>query len=173
MRALLLIALGLSLSAEADTPEFATLTEAAMAGLALSAQTSPYYEYGGQILLLPNGKYAYATPETTYEGDHMAVSQDPDDYQRGKIVAHYHTHPCLPYSHIIDKFSDGDLRSYRIVNRPGYMLDMCTGDVHFWAPGDSVDTRGTFSETTIEVHKTSVGKIVGHIPVPGKPLEAK
>jgi hypothetical protein len=163
----MLLALLLALS---DGPrEFNTPTEAAIFAFIYIAHTSEYYEYGGQIVQLPDGKYAVSRPVTNYEGDHVAFSADPDDYE-GKIVASYHTHPCLPFSHIPDHFSTDDLVGSRAFNRPIYMLDFCTGNVHYWAPGDPVEQGPVDTLIPIEL---AVGKIVGHVEVSGKPLEQK
>ena len=175
MRALLLSLLAAA-PVQADGPrEFATVNEAAFFAFQfiLKQPVSTYYEYGGQIVQMPDGKYALAMPDTDYAGDHVSYSADPADY-KGALVASYHTHPCLPASHRPDVFSGGDIQGYRVFNRPGYLLDMCTGDVHYWAPGDPVEAM--FSGNSISELRPEIvakGKVIGHIDVPGKSLEAK
>lgn len=156
-----------------DQQKFDTMTEAAVYGLKRAAALSEFYEYGGQIVQLKGGKYAIAEPSTDYAGDSVSYSADPIHYD-GPIVSSYHTHPCLPYTHKPGAFSPADLSGYRAYNRPGYMLDMCTGDVHYWAPGYTVDVAlAGDSVSSLAAVTTAVGKIVGHVPVSGKPLETK
>jgi hypothetical protein len=171
MRAFLLSLLAVT---QADGPrEFATINEAALFAFQyiLKQPVSTYYEYGGQIVQMPDGKYALAMPDTDYSGDRVSYSADPDDY-KGKLVASYHTHPCLPDSHVPGVFSGNDIQGFRVFNRPGFLLDLCTGDVHYWAPGDPVEPRFSGSSLgDLRGELVAKGKIVAHIDVSGKSLE--
>jgi hypothetical protein len=110
-------------------------------------------------------------PDTDYSGDRVSYSADPDDY-KGKLVASYHTHPCLPDSHVPGVFSGNDIQGFRVFNRPGFLLDLCTGDVHYWAPGDPVEPRFSGNGLgDLRGELVAKGKIVAHIDVPGKSLE--
>lgn len=133
-------------------------------------EKSHYYEYGGVILKAPQG-YAVSLPQTQHHGMDVNFSEDPESYDF-PIVATYHVHPCLKnaYSSL---FSPPDLSSTRTTNHPGYVLDECTGAVHYWAPGDGYldgDAMLKLGVNPIQLMmgvQLSPGKIVGKIVVDG------
>jgi len=111
-----------------------TMLQAAVAGLQLSYDRSNAYEYGGVIVSTTNGKFRISDPETSYRGDGVQIDYD-NDYAGYQVVATYHTHPCLPYSHWPAVFSDGDANSDTQVGTVGYMADLCSGVVRQFIPG--------------------------------------
>lgn len=176
MKALLaLVALSSSAAVHAPTPEHSadTANEAAVYALSMAyAQFPHYYEYGGVIVKMPSGKFNASKPTTDGHADNVEIDEDPDSYESEyPIVADYHTHPCLD-GYVPGSFSPSDLHSMRSSNRPGYMLDECTGDIHYWAPGDGYDKPDDKASPLMKFFgpQLSRGKIVGHIPVDGKAI---
>jgi hypothetical protein len=141
----------------ADGPrEFDTPTQAAVYALSASYDLSSFYEYGGVITQLPDGKYGASFPQTDYHGDSVMIDEDYSDYSGGyPVVATYHSHPCLPDSHVPELFSPADVHLARSFMRPGYMLDECTGVVRVFDPVVDKDN----------------GREVGHVSVSGVPVE--
>lgn len=162
----------------AEGAGFDSMNEAGVNALRAAAQQSLYYEYGGVIVHnTKTGAYGFSFPSTDYAGDHLGIDDDPASYDEdAKIVGDFHTHPCLPYSHIPGVFSDADLADARITGHVGYMLDLCTGDVHFFDPAvdkaDEPTEHDLFELMLGGHHGMAKGHIVGHVPVPGTPLEA-
>jgi hypothetical protein len=133
----------------------------------LTTRTPHYYEYGGVVVRQPDGKFNASEPLGDYHADNMEIDEDPDGYDGGfDVVADYHTHPCIS-GYAPGVFSPNDLRSMRIAKHGGYILDECTGDVHYWKPGDPYDKPTDKLEALIGAH-IATGKVVGHIPVDGK-----
>lgn len=165
LRALLvLVTLVLAPAVRADVA-FDSATEAATVALKIVAKIAPYYEYSGVVLGRPDGTFVLPPPNTQFSGDSSRSDVDPASYKI-PIVAGYHTHPCLPYSHVPGVFSPQDLRWARVSKTPEYMLDMCTGDVHLYDP--AVDVL-----TPVQLLEGAAVRTVGHVPVPGTPLEHK
>jgi proteasome lid subunit RPN8/RPN11 len=171
------------LPARADTPapanhprEFDTATEAAVRAFStIYTHISQYYEYGGVIAKRPDGKYVAELPTTEYAGDRTSIDTDPLEYPAGdEIVATYHTHPCLPSSHIPGSFSPDDLKSSREERYPAYMADLCTGNVHYFDPAvdKSPDEMASRLGAALGGKLPDAGHIVGHFPVSGVSLEA-
>ena len=135
------LALALGGEAEVDpdlTPDYYdTMTEAAIAGIQLSYDRSNAYEYGGIILKTTNGKFRVSLPETSYRGDGVHIEYN-NDFAGYDIVADYHTHPCLPYSHWPAMFSDADANSNEYREIVGYMGDLCSGVIREYDPGVTV-----------------------------------
>lgn len=154
----------------ASPTEFDSMNEAAVKALQISYNLSPAYERGGVITKLANGKFAVGVPTTEYAGDHTDIDEDPELYN-GAIVATYHTHPCLPTSHVPGMFSPDDLKSARITGHATYIADLCTGNVHRWQPGDSYDAfpfkDGMSRVSALFAPQVAYGKTVGHITVNG------
>lgn len=180
-RALLVAALLLTRGAFADAPapvhhprEFDTATEAAtwaFSTIYTRLGAASYYEYGGVIVRAPDGKYVAALPTTEYAGDHVGIDTDPLSYPVGDtIVATYHTHPCLPVSHIPGNFSPNDLTVAREERYPAFMADLCTGNVHLFDP--AVDKSPDPVSNVLAGGAASSGRIVGHFPVSGVSIEA-
>ena len=150
---------------------FKTIDEAALDVSARIYKYSRYYEFGGVIVRTPKG-YVLSKPVTQHHGTDVEFSEDPETYPF-PIVATYHVHPCLA-NVIPSVFSPQDLSGSRTNHTPAYVLDECTGALHYWAPGDGYITDGkTLLELgvspvqIIEGVKLSAGKIVGSIAVDG------
>jgi len=73
-------------------------------------------------------------------------------------------------------FSPQDLQSSRVTRTPGYVLDECTGAVHYWAPGDgymdadAMLKLGVNPVALMQGVELSPGRIVGTIVVTGEVL---
>jgi hypothetical protein len=130
---------------------------------------SHYYEYGGVILKAPRG-YVAVRPSTQRHGTDVTFDEDPESYDF-PIVATYHVHPCLK-NVFPSVFSPQDLANARIANHPAYVLDECSGALHYWAPGDSYMNADDLLKlglgpVALMGVQLSAGKIVGHIIVDG------
>lgn len=158
-----------------ETPQdevkfFRTVDAAAMYIVGRIYERSHYYEYGGVIVKSPQG-YAIGQPRTQYHGMDVEFDEDPEAYDY-PIVATYHVHPCLKYA-FPSVFSPQDLSGSRSANHPGYVLDECTGDLHYWAPGDGYLSAeallklGVSPTALMHGVQLSPGKIVGQIIVDG------
>lgn len=152
---------------------FPTADAAALYVFGKIYERSHFYEYGGVIVKGPTG-YEISTPTTQRHGTDVEFNNDPESFEF-PIVASYHTHPCLSnvYPNV---FSPQDLASSRSTHTPGYVLDECTGEVHYWAPGDKYLTLDELlqlgvSPMTLERGvQLAFGKIVGKIVVDGVKL---
>jgi hypothetical protein len=141
--------------------EFDSIEEAAVFAMARIYEWSHYYEAGGVIGKLADGKFAVSRPYTNWSGKQVDLENayDPDNYPAGtQIVGDYHQHPCNSNRFVPGVFSPNDLKEYRIFRVEGFVLDMCTGNVHAFKPG--VDKELDPGETA--------GRIIGKIPVDGK-----
>jgi hypothetical protein len=149
---------------------FKTQDEAAIYVVGKIYEKSHYYEYGGVILKAPLG-YAVSLPTTQHHGMDVSFDEDPESYEF-PIVASYHVHPCLKNA-FPGVFSPQDLAGSRATHTPGYVLDECTGAVHYWAPGDGYltgDEALKMGVTPIMLMmgvQLSAGKVVGKIVVDG------
>lgn len=140
-----------------------SMNEVAVYVLAAAYTRAHYYEYGGVIVRLPSGLFAATRPITQGHAANTEIDEDPESYHGNfPIVADYHTHPCLA-GYVPEVFSPTDLSSMRSFNRPGYILDECTGNVHYWQPGDAYDD----TDGNIFADQTAAGRIIGHVPVDG------
>ena len=149
---------------------FKTRDEAALYVVGKIYERSHYYEYGGVILKSPKG-YLVSIPVTQHHGTDVSFEEDPESYDF-PIVATYHVHPCMKGS-FPSVFSPQDLAGARTAKTPAYVLDECTGSLHYWAPGDgylSVDALLALGVSPIALEEgvqLSPGKIVGQIVVDG------
>lgn len=140
IRKLLVVTFALALGGETNvepdlTPDYYdTVQDAAVAAIQLSYDRSSAYEYGGIILRTTNGKFRFSQPETSYRGDGLHIEYN-NDFMGYDVVADYHTHPCLPYSHWPAVFSDGDANSSDVNDIVGYMGDLCSGVIRQYVPG--------------------------------------
>jgi hypothetical protein len=130
---------------------FDSPVEAALDALSYVYQHLPYYEAGG-VVLEHEGKYYTSKPVTDFVGASVHLDEDPASYPGSRIVATYHNHPCLDKTFVPGEFSPQDLRTSRVSNTAGYMLDFCTGELHVWDP-------------KIDDNNNVIGRIVGHVPV--------
>jgi hypothetical protein len=159
--------------AAAELKVFPTMDAAALYVVTKIYERSHYYEYGGVIVKGPKG-YMLSLPRTQHHGMDVNFDDDPESFDF-PIVATYHVHPCLSNA-FPSVFSPQDLASSRVTKTPGYVLDECTGDLHYWAPGDgyldanALIKMGVKPIALMEGVQLSPGKIVGHITVDGTVL---
>lgn len=157
------------------TPDYYdTELQAATAALQLSYDRSNAYEYGGIILRTTNGKYRFSSPETDYRGDGINIDYT-NDFAGYTVVADYHTHPCLPYSHWPNVFSNGDVNSNSKQGLTAYMGDLCSGVVRQFTPGiDKLDIcwKPSAIEAAMGINVCgSRGREVGKITLYGPVLQ--
>jgi hypothetical protein len=149
---------------------FPTITAAALYVVGKIYEHSHYYEFGGVIVKATKG-YAISLPHTQHHGMDVNIDEDPDSYDYA-IVATYHVHPCLKNA-FPSVFSPQDLAGARATNHPAYVLDECTGELHYWAPGDGYLDADAMLKLGVNpmmlAHgvQLSPGKIVGKIAVDG------
>lgn len=151
---------------------FTTANAAALYAVGKIYEHSHHYEYGGLVLKAPDG-FVITQPHTQRHGTDVDLDEDPESYDF-TIVATYHVHPCLK-DVIPSVFSPQDLAGARTTNHPAYVLDECTGALHYWAPGDgymNLEALLKLGVTPAELKRgggiqLSAGKIVGHIKVDG------
>ncbi len=155
-----------------DRPVLATMDAAALFALKTAYDKHPHwYEFGGVIVKQPNGTFSASTPITIGHADNMDINEDYEHYDGGfPIVADYHTHPCID-GYVPGVFSPADLHSSRESVHGGYILDECTGDVHYWAPGDPYTTEGLSVMEIARGVQIAAGKVVGHVDVDGKRIQ--
>jgi hypothetical protein len=153
-----------------DVKYFPTADAAALYVVGKIYDYSHYYEFGGVILKTPKG-FAFITPVSQHHGMDVEFDEDPESYD-APIVASYHVHPCLKNA-FSSVFSPQDLAGSRSTNHPGYVLDECTGELHYWAPGDGYLTGDAMLKLGVNPImlmrgvQLSAGKIVGKIVVDG------
>lgn len=144
-------------------PFYDTIEQAAIAGFKIVADkpTGSFYEWGGQIIKSPGGKYAALPANTSYEGDSVAIKNSPFS-RNAVVVGDYHTHPCMP-EHWVEYFSEEDLMGSIFYRRTIFMGDFCTGKVHEFKVGDKPDVEKPAPNERTYVTK---GRIVGVFTVP-------
>jgi hypothetical protein len=153
-----------------DTKYFPSANAAAIYAVTKIYERSHYYEYGGVIGKAPKG-YVIGSPVTQHHGMDVSFSEDPEDYAY-PIAATYHVHPCIKNAYP-EVFSPQDLAGSRAANHPAYVLDECTGAVHYWAPGDgyldadALLKMGVPPIALFEGVQLAAGKVVGTIAVDG------
>jgi hypothetical protein len=104
----------------------------------------------------PEGKFALGPVRTDYVSDHVGINRRiPEGWT---VAADMHSHPCVPNGRT-DVFSESDLITGITTRTVGYMVDLCTGDVHEFVPGERVDEI----EIDTGLFLTG-GKIIGHVP---------
>jgi hypothetical protein len=157
-----------------DGPKyFKTVDEAAIYVVTKIYERSHYYEFGGVIVKSPKG-YAISIPTTQHHGMDVSFEEDPESFEF-PIVATYHVHPCLKNA-FSSVFSPQDLAGSRVTKTPGYVLDECTGAVHYWAPGDgyldgdAMLKLGVNPIALMQGVQLSPGRIVGTVAVDGAVL---
>jgi len=151
---------------DAELPAYDTLEEAGVRASLRASQCSFVYECGGAIAQRPDGKFVVGPVMSSYSGDSVEVPHGvPDGW---KLVADFHTHPCLSSSHTPSYFSGPDVANsvrYHIV---GFVVDLCTGLVHEFDPSK---LSGEGAKAALSGGYSTLGKIVGHITVNGLDLE--
>jgi hypothetical protein len=152
---------------------FRTADEAAIYVVGKIYERSHYYEFGGVILKAPQG-YVISLPATQHHGMDVEFDSDPESFEF-PVVASYHVHPCFRNA-FPSVFSPQDLSGSRIEKLPGYVLDECSGDVHYWAPGDGYLSEDALLKLGVSPAalrqgvQLSPGKVVGRIVVDGAVL---
>jgi hypothetical protein len=135
---------------------FDTLHEAAMYAAVRLEQCSHYYECSTFIAKDSHGKFAVGPARTDYSGDSVRISANtPEDWD---IVATVHTHPCLEH-HYPGLFSAPDMIGDIVSRTTGYMVDLCTGDVHEFIPGVNKPDDVKIEDSMW----LSAGAIIGHV----------
>lgn len=150
-----------------NLPAYDTLEEAAVHAEERAYKCSHVYECGGVIAVRPDGKYVVGPVKTSYSGDSLGSGHSVPS--KWKLAGDYHTHPCLPDSHLPGYFSSQDTMSNTFLRIPGFVADLCTGKIHEFDPA-TTRSDAEFGEAA-DGYLTS-GKIIGQIAVEGKSLEA-
>lgn len=149
---------------------FPTMDAAAVYVVTKIYARSHYYEFGGIIAKTPKG-FVVSLPATQHRGMEVSFEDDPEAFEF-PIVATYHVHPCLKNA-FPSVFSPQDLSSSRITRTPGYVLDECTGLIHYWAPGDgyldadAMLKLGVNPVALMQGVQLSPGRVLGKIDVDG------
>jgi hypothetical protein len=144
-------------------PAYDTIEEAGVHGAQRAYQCSQAYECGGPIAQRPDGKYVVGPIHSDYDGASVTINHG---VPRGwKLVGDYHSHPCNAESHEVAYFSPSDLGGNTFMHIIGFMVDLCTGQVHEFDPSrDQPDNEEP--ATSPGIHITQ-GRIIGHIVVSG------
>ena len=163
------------LHAKLDPPllpeKFESFNNAAVFAIAQSYELTHTYESAGVIVVGPDMQFQITQPKTENSGDSVGV---PSFARPGYVVvADYHTHPCLPYTHFVRWFSEEDIEVVEgDVTDPtviAIMGDMCTGIVNEWAQG--VDPVGNHLEHNYDNSPVllTTGHVIGHIEITKEP----
>jgi len=118
-----------------DSPAFASMQEAAFAGLALVTARFADVEYGG-VVVERSGRYFYTTPVTSHVGTELAFRiLIPMD---AHIVGMYHTHP-RGHINLLDidalgYFSSNDIAIARSLGVVSYIAEECDRTVRMFDP---------------------------------------
>jgi hypothetical protein len=140
---------------------FASVDEAAIAGLTACRDITQRYECGGYVYRAAPGGFGFTPPVSSHMLDRLDLG---DLYLTGTWVADFHTHPCVGVRPLVEVFSMQDVLSNKGLHFPGYMLSLCTGYVRRWADGDPED------DFEVDFHSgrklfLATGHIVGMIDV--------
>lgn len=150
------------------TGKFDSLVEAATAAEKVAYDSGYDVEWGGIILKTPEGKYRFALPNSDHKPDGVAINwfYPPKGFV---IAGEYHTHPCLPYSHVPEAFSIPDAASALYTQLPTFIANLCLGEVREFDP--SIDSP---DNVTINwqghTFKVTSGRSVGHFSLTKLPI---
>jgi hypothetical protein len=155
-----------------DPEVFETFDSAAVYAIAKSYELTNAYESAGVIVVRNDMKFQVTVPRTESSGDSTSI---PDFERKGFVViADYHTHPCLPYTHWVRWFSGEDIE----VAEGGplepaviaIMGDLCTGNVNEWAFG--VDPVGDVMKHNLDNSPVLLtkGHVIGHVEMNKLPV---
>lgn len=138
--------------------QFPTLNEAAIYAIQRAYKCSHYYECGGLIATSLDGKIFYVgTVRTDFSGDSVELGKSaPPGY---KLVADFHTHPCLGKSHYVSSFSPQDISLIVEHGTIGIVGDLCTGDVHLYDPHTMAPDTVLLEEDAPSTPGITIGKI--------------
>jgi hypothetical protein len=155
-----------------DPQTFDSFDNAAVYAIAKSYELTNVYESAGLIVVGANMKFQVTQPRTENSGDSVSI---PSFERPGYVVvADYHTHPCLPYTHFVRWFSQEDIEvAEGGPMDPGViavMGDLCTGIVNEWAFG--VDPVGDHLEHNFDNSPVLLtkGHVIGHIEINRTPV---
>jgi hypothetical protein len=143
-----------------DSPDYATVQDAACAALDRIAHPLSENEFGGAIVL-HDGKYFYTEAVST--SDENGLDFRIQMHRGDKLVGMYHTHPAesnYTYSQLtrLAAFSIGDIVIARKLNVLSYMLDGYTMDIHVYDPTRINRTTVTSGEIVATLSKLTVSK---------------
>lgn len=146
-------------------PSYATLEEAGVHAIEKAYACSHYYECGGPIAQKPDGRYVVGPVRSDASGDSVGMSHTvPAGW---KLVADYHTHPCLADTHYVDFFSPQDLSNSFSSKIIGFMGSLCDGNVHEFDPSRDSPNDVKVDDDIYLTH----GRIIGKISVDGKSVQ--
>lgn len=147
---------------------FLSIDDAAIHALKLAYQAcNPHYECGGVIRKTKEG-YVISDIVSNLKPFNVDLS---GPYGDGlNVVADFHTHICsaqnLPFAQF---FSKTDVITDDGLHISGYMLDLCTGNIHRYVPGvddeddEEVDFKPHPDGSRLTIFLT-IGHIVGWVP---------
>ena len=140
-----------------DWKRFDTLHEAVLYSAARLEQCSKYYECSSFFVKDDHGKIAVGPTRSDYASDHVSIRPNaPDSWE---ILATIHSHPCIP-NHYPNVFSPQDMMGSYMTKTTGYMVSLCTGEIHEFIPGKNAPNDVHLDDEDIWV---SAGTIVGHV----------
>lgn len=135
--------------------QFDTLHEAAIYDAARLEECSHVYECAGLIARAANGKFVAGPVWSSNFSDHVVMhNKVPYGWT---LIATVHSHPCLQ-DHWTGLFSPEDMLGSLVSRTVGFMVDLCTGDVHEFLPGI---TR--VDQTLVGDIYITAGNIIGHV----------
>lgn len=148
----------------AKLPKYDTMADAAIAAAKALVKCSTDYECAATIAETPDEKYVVGPVVTMFSGDQSQFNFGAPEPLIA--VSHIHSHPCNPSSHANSYFSPPDMINYAVHRIPGFMLDMCTGDVHEFPLGARMDIEHPCTTPTCQRVWLSHGIIVGRVMMP-------
>ena len=155
-----------------DPAVFDSFANAATYAVALSYEKTNTFESSGVVVVRGDMRFQVTQPVTESSGDSVGI---PSFKRPGYVVvADYHTHPCLPYTHFVVWFSPEDIEEAEGDNNEpavgAVMGDFCTGNVHAWAFGtDPVGDHLEHDDDGTPVALTT-GRVIGHIALTKRPV---
>lgn len=145
-----------------DPRIFDTMDLAAKYALQNAYIHSNIVEYGGAIYLHKD-KYRFAYPVTDRKVASVWIPVKV--YNGWQVVATFHTHPCMPYTHGTQYFSDADVAGSIYDGIPYYMGNLCKGSVNKFDP--RVDKP---DDATWRSYKVTTGRVVGNFYLFKQPI---
>lgn len=152
-----------------DPEVFETFSSAATYAIAMAYEFTNVFESAGVVVIRSDMKFQVTKPVTENSGDSVGIPM----FKRPGyvVVADYHTHPCLPYTHFVRWFSPEDIEE---VEQEGgssvaVMGDLCSGNVNVWSQGR--DPVGDHLVHNFDGSPTALttGHVVGHIEITKEP----
>jgi hypothetical protein len=148
---------------------YASIDEAAKNGLIDAADCSRNTRECGGAIYKVDGReiYLYSGPYTSDRPFSLDIPELADPAPEGLTrVADYHVHICNKHnSGLAPFFSFGDVQTNDGFHTIGYMLEMCNGNIHRYAPGvDDRDDEEIDFESGRKLFLT-IGHIVGWVDI--------